>query len=66
MAARTGTRTVALAAALAVVVVGCSRQPQATPTPASTSQPVAAPAADPKRSQDPRLVSMGNQPGRGS
>ena len=30
MAARTGTRTLALAAALAVVVVGCSRQPQAT------------------------------------
>jgi hypothetical protein len=60
MAARTGTRTVALAAALAVVVVGCSRQPQATPTPASTSQPVAAPAADPKRC--PVTIANGNGP----
>jgi hypothetical protein len=60
MATRTGTRTVALAAALAVVVVGCSRQPQATPTPAPTSQPVAAPAADPKRC--PVTIANGNGP----
>jgi hypothetical protein len=52
MATRTGTRTLALAAALAVVVVGCSRQPQATPTLAPTSQPVAAPAAGLKRGAD--------------
>jgi hypothetical protein len=60
MATRTGTRTVALAAALAVVVVGCSRQPQATPTPAPTSQPVAAPPADPKRC--PVTIANGNGP----
>jgi hypothetical protein len=52
MATRAGTRTLALAAALAVVVVGCSRQPQATPTPAPTPQPVAAPAAGPMRGAD--------------
>jgi hypothetical protein len=52
MATRTGMRTFALVAALAVVVVGCWRQPQATPTPASTSQPVAASAAGPKRGAD--------------
>ena len=52
MATRTGTRTLALAAALAVVVVGCSRQPQATPMLAPTSQPVAAPAAGLKRGAD--------------
>src|SRR6266508_4164195 len=52
MATRTGTRTLALEAALAVVVVGCSRQSQATPTPAPASQPVAAPAAGPMRGAD--------------
>jgi hypothetical protein len=50
MATCTGTRVLALVAALAVVVVGCSRQPQATPTP--TSHPVAAPAAGLKRGAD--------------
>jgi hypothetical protein len=52
MATRTGTRTLALVAALAVVVVGCSRHPQATPPPTPTSQPVAAPAAGLKRGAD--------------
>jgi hypothetical protein len=60
MTSRTGTRTVALAAVLAAVVVGCSRQPQATPTPAPTSPPVVAPAADPKRC--PVTIANGNGP----
>jgi hypothetical protein len=59
MATRTVRRTLALAAALAVVV-GCSRQPRATPTPAATSQPVVAPAADPKRC--PVTIPNGNGP----
>jgi hypothetical protein len=64
MATRT-VRTLALAAALAVVVFGCSRQPQATPTPAPTSHPVAAPAAGPKRC--PVTIANGNgPPGEGS
>jgi hypothetical protein len=60
MTSRTGMRTLALAAMLAAVVVGCSRQPQATPTPAPTSQPVVAPAADPKRC--PVTIANGNGP----
>lgn len=52
MATRTGTRTLALVAALAVVVVGCSRHPQGTPTPTPTSHPVAAPAAGLMRGAD--------------
>jgi hypothetical protein len=61
MATGTGTRAVALVAALAVVVVGCLRQPQATPTPAPTSHPVAAPAAGPKRCR-PVTIANGNGP----
>jgi hypothetical protein len=60
MASRTGTRILALAAVLAAVVVGCSWQPQATPTPAPTAQPVVAPAADPKRC--PVTIANGNGP----
>jgi hypothetical protein len=60
MATGTGARIVALAAALAVVVAGCSRQPQATPTPAPTSQPVAAPTAGPRRC--PVTIANGNGP----
>jgi hypothetical protein len=65
MATRTGTRRLVLVAALAVVVVGCSWQPQATPTPAPTSQPVAAPTAGPRRC--PVTIANGNgPPGEGS
>jgi hypothetical protein len=65
MATGAGTQRLALAAALAVVVVGCSRQPQATPTPAPTSHPVAAPAAGPGRC--PVTIANGDgPPGEGS
>ena len=56
MARPTVMRMLAAGAALSMVLMGCARQPQATPTP----QSVAAPAPDPK--QCPVTIPNGNGP----
>jgi hypothetical protein len=60
MARPTVMRMLAAGAALSMVLVGCARQPQASPTPTPARQSVAAPAAGPE--QCPVTMPNGNGP----